>query len=131
MVDVPLTTNLLALPYSILVVEVFTNEDWNDALAFYDNDGKALDLSGIAFSMEARHAVGDATALISITNNPHDDTTGGQIVISGNEFHINVPLSKMSRVPWGSYVFDAVGTAQGLQRVVFTGTMRVIEGVTR
>ena len=131
MADVVLFNNLLALPYSILVVEVFTNEDWNDALAFYDNSLKPLDLSGISFAMECRHAVGDATAMISITNDPRDDKTGGGIVIVDNEFHINVPLSKMSRVPWGSYVFDAVGTAQGLQRVIFTGTMRVIEGVTR
>jgi hypothetical protein len=28
-------------------------------------------------------------------------------------------------------VFDAVGDADGLQRVILTGTMTVVEGVTR
>ena len=127
-----MATNLLALPHAILTVEVYTNEDWLDALAFYDTDGTTpLVLDGIRWAMEARHHVDDATALISITNNPDDDKTGGQIVIVGNEFHIQVPFSKLKRVPWGSYVFDAVGDADGLQRVILTGTMTVVEGVTR
>jgi hypothetical protein len=126
-----MATNLLALPRVQCTFEVFTNEDWLDALAFYDPDGNPLLLDGIYFAMEARKEVEDVTALISITNSPYDDPTGGQIVTSGNEFRIDVPLSKMSRVPRGDYVFDAVGSAEGMQRVVITGTLSVVEGVTR
>lgn len=123
--------NLLALPRVDMAVEVFTNEDWLDTLAYYDLAGNPLSLEGIRFALEMRHAVEDATALISITNNPDDDPTGGVIIISGNQFSISVPLEKMSRVPRGDYVFDAVGNADGMQRVVMTGTVAVVEGVTR
>jgi hypothetical protein len=37
----------------------------------------------------------------------------------------------MSRMPRGDYVFDAVGIADGMQRVIVTGTLSVLEGVTR
>src|SRR5215467_90090 len=126
-----MATNLLALPRVDMTVEVFTNEDWTDALAFYDDDGNPLLLDGIAFALEARHAVEAATALISLTNDPDDNPTGGRIVIVGNEFHIDVPIAKMARVPRGEYVFDAIGRADGMRRVILTGALTVIEGVTR
>jgi hypothetical protein len=124
-------TQLLAIPRVEMTVEVFTNEDWLDALAYYDLANNPISLAGIHFALEMRHAVEDATALISITNNPDDDPTGGVIIITDNKFAISVPLSKMMRVPRGDYVFDAVGSADGLQRVIMTGTIAVIEGVTR
>lgn len=124
-------TNILALPQVELVVEVFTNEDWNDALAFYDLDGNPIILEGISFAMEARHQVEDATAMIGITNDPMDDKTGGEIILDYNVLQIHVPFSKMLLVPWGGYVFDVVGNADGIQRVIMTGTMTVVEGVTR
>jgi hypothetical protein len=126
-----MTTQLVALPRVDCTIEVFTNEDWLDAIAFYDLDGNPLVLDGISFAMEARHQVEDVTALISITNDPRDDPAGGRIVTTGNQFLIDVPIEKMARVPRGDYVFDAVGNADGLQRVIITGTLTVIEGVTR
>lgn len=126
-----MTTQLLAIPRVEATIEVFTNEDWLDTLAYYDVLGNPISLQGIAFALEMRHAVEDATALISITNDPDDDPTGGRIIITGNQFQISVQLSKMSRVPKGDYVFDAVGNADGMQRVIMTGTVAVIEGVTR
>jgi hypothetical protein len=126
-----MATQLLSIPLVNLTVQVFTNEDWLDALAYYDLANNPISLLGIHFALEMRHAVEDATALISITNNPDDDPVGGKIIITDNQFAISVPVSKMLRVPRGSYVFDSVGTAEGLQRVVMTGTIAVIEGVTR
>jgi hypothetical protein len=126
-----MTTQLLSIPRVDLTIEVFTNEDWLDALAYYDLANNPILLDGIHFALEMRHAVEEVTALISITNNPDDDQTGGKIVITGNQFAINVPLSKMSRVPKGDYVFDAIGNADGMQRVIMTGTIAVVEGITR
>lgn len=126
-----MATQLLSIPRVDMTVEVFTNEDWLDTLAFYDLLNNPISLEGIRFALEMRHAVEDVTALISITNNPDDDPTGGVIIITGNQFAISVPLSKMSRVPRGDYVFDAIGNADGMQRVVMTGTISVVEGVTR
>src|SRR5262245_41086333 len=129
-----MATNLLILPRVNLTIQVFTNEDWQDRLAFYDLNGNPISLDGIAFALECRRHVDDAEALISISTDPYDDKTGGDLIIEGDDeniLHIAVPMSKMLRVPWGGYVFDATGNADGMQRVILTGTLTVIEGVTR
>jgi hypothetical protein len=112
-------------------VVVYTNEDWLDTLAYYDVSGSPIDLSGIDFQLEMRASAEDVTALINISNNPYDDPADGKIGIVSNQFAINVPISKMSRIPKGDYVLDAVGRADGMQRVIMNGTISVVQGVTR
>jgi hypothetical protein len=122
-----MTTHLLTLPRVDLTVEVFTNEDWLDALAFYDNDGNPISLDGIAFELEVRTNPGDVTAFLEIDN----ATPGGGIVITGNQFQIDVPVAQISQISPGDYVFDATAKADGMQRVIITGTLTLTEGITR
>lgn len=123
-----MTSNLFVLPLLMVAMTVRTNEDWDDGIAFEldDTDGTPIDLAGISFEMKMRHLVENATSQFDLTN-----TTDGGLVVDDNILKLDVSADEMSRIAPNDYVFDIVGRADGHQRVIVTGVVTVIEGVTR
>jgi hypothetical protein len=122
-----MTTQILNLPKVTLQATVATNEDWLSVVAFVDANNNPIALDGIAFTSELRATAGDATVWVSAGTATSDlVTTSGQ-----NTLKWNVLAARMGKVAPGTYVFDAIGTADGHTRELVTGTLTVTQGITR
>lgn len=60
-------TSILALPELSIPCTIRTNEDWLDAVAFWDVNGNPVALDGIAFELQAREAADSGDVLLDAT----------------------------------------------------------------
>jgi hypothetical protein len=130
------STNLLAMPLVIMVVETGTNEDWLDSIKFLVDNGSGdpdtmpqLDLRGIAFEMEVRRAPPDHEVIISAS------TENGSLVIGDppdfGYLLINVDVADMKIQKPSEYVADIVGIDPEFRRVIAQIELTIVEGITR
>ncbi len=114
------------LPLIDLQFEVGTNEDWVDSIELLDEDGvTALDLTGIAFRLQVRKTAPDHTVLIDAS------TAAGSLLVGNGVVGLYVLEDTMRGVPPGDYVLDIVGEKDGRVSRLATGTVKVLQGVTR
>ena len=114
------------LPLIDLQFEVGTNEDWVDSIELLDEDGVTpLDLTGISFRMQVRKTAPDHTVLIDAS------TTAGTMLVGNGVIGLYVLEDTMRGVPPGDYVLDIVGEKAGRAARLATGTVKVLQGVTR
>ena len=114
------------LPLIDLQFEVGTNEDWVDSIELLDEDGVTpLDLTGIAFRLQVRKTAPDHTVLIDAS------TAAGSLLVGNGVVGLYVLEDTMHGVPPGDYVLDIVGEKAGRTARLATGTVKVLQGVTR
>jgi len=120
-----MSTNIRLMPVVQLDMEILTNEDWIDGLAYIDPSSNPIDLTGISFDMEMRMVASDATVVLKAS------TAANLIRVSGNTWQFLIPADTMILIPPASYVFDMLGVGDGLTRNLVQGTVTVAQGVTR
>ena len=113
-----------------LNIALRTNEDWTDSLSFVTGEpATPLDLSGYAFEQHIRTSVASEWTVLTCS------TGNGRLTISdppsAGLLSFNVPASVMSSIRPGVYVHDITATVDGHTRVIASGRVTVIEGVTR
>jgi hypothetical protein len=130
-------TNLLAMPLATLTIETGTNEDWLESMKYVVGDSATvdpdllpqLDLTGIAFEMEVRHAVADNEVVLT------GSTANGRLVIGTPPDYgflmINIDHEDMLTKQPGKYVADIVGSDDHNVRRVATIDLTIVQGVTR
>jgi hypothetical protein len=121
-----MTTAILSIARLQHDVSFGTNEDWIDSVPLLDSGGNPVNLAGISFAMQVRHAPADATVFIAAS------TTDGTLSITApNTLVFTIPLSSMTNVPIGNHVYDVVASADGHERIAIMGAANLFEGVTR
>jgi hypothetical protein len=122
-----MATNILYMPQVAMDMTVATNADWLDGLEYHDLQvpPQPIDLVGIAFELEMRANPPDATVVLKC------GTDNGLIVIYANTWQLLVPATVMSLVPPATYVYDMLGTADGYTRILSSGIVTVVQGITR
>lgn len=125
-------TNIGQLPQLTGSFSLANNADWRCYLQFVlaSNPSESLDLTGIAFSMQVRPAVGNAEVVLDIS------TGDGTLVNGGTNGMLSwaVPLSALATLPPGNYVADLIATGDGQTINLFEtapAQINVIQGVTR
>jgi hypothetical protein len=124
-------TNVLAIPFVTMAIEVANNEDWLDSLVYLVGsiNGPQLDLRGIYFGMEIRHNTPDHEVVF------HGSTDDGVLSIGQPPDYgyliFNVPVTKMEFSSPGLYVGDVVATDQQFTRRVIDFQLTLVQGVTR
>lgn len=113
-----------------LDMEVRTNADWADALAFVAGDPAApVNLTGYAFEQHIRTAPDASYTVLTCS------TANGRLVIgtpaSAGNLAWNVPVAVMRSLRPGVYVHDIALTVGGKTRVFAKGEITVVEGVTK
>jgi hypothetical protein len=115
------------MPPVDMSMTVGNNEDWIDGLEYQDlqSPPQPIDLTGIEFEMELRSAAQAATVvLLAATDN-------NLIRVAGNTWQLLVPAPTMLLIPPATYVFDMLGFGDGYTRMLASGTVTVVLGVTR
>jgi len=122
-----MATNILYMPSVVMAMTAWTNADWLDGLEYWDQQTppQAIDLAGIEFEMEMRSTAPAATVVLKAT------TDNQLIVVYANTWQLIVPAPTMSLIPPASYVFDMLAVADGRIRSIATGTVDIVQGVTR
>jgi len=122
-----MATNILYMPSVVMAMTAWTNADWLDGLEYWDQQTppQAIDLAGIEFEMEMRSTAPAATVVLKAT------TDNQLIVVYANTWQLIVPAPTMSLIPPASYVFDILAVADGRIRSIATGTVDIVQGVTR
>jgi hypothetical protein len=120
-------TNILYMPSVAMNMTVWTNADWLDGLEYHDlaTPPQPIDLTGIEFEMEMRSNPPAVTVVLKAT------TDNGLIQVYSNTWQFNIPASTMSLIPPTTYVYDMLAVADGHIRIIASGTVDVILGVTR
>jgi hypothetical protein len=139
----PAVTNLLAMPLLTISVITGTNEDWVDSIKYVVGDPDAidppqLDLRGIRFAMEVRHAVEAHEVILSVATDDVDPETlalTNELAIGDSPdfgyLLINIPMKKLKDQIPTNYVADIVGFDAVGQRRVIDMTIEIVKGVTR
>lgn len=130
-------TRILDLYLQDIAISTGTNEDWLDGWGYYDDNGAPIPLAGIEFSGMLRPvAESERVDLILATDGV--PVVAGRVraplVVggaSGNVLSINAPAAIIGRVQPGDYVFDILAAADGYVRRTATGTVSLVQGVTR
>ena len=122
-----MATNILYMPSVVMAMTAWTNADWLDGLEYWDQQTppQAIDMGGIEFEMEMRSTAPAATVVLKAT------TDNQLIVVYANTWQLIVPAPTMSLIPPASYVFDMLAVADGRIRSIATGTVDIVQGVTR
>jgi hypothetical protein len=122
-----MATNILYMPVVAMTMTVGTNEDWLDGLEYQDlqSPPQPIMLDGIDFEMELRSNPPAATVVLLAS------TDNGLIVIYDNTWQLLVPATTMLLLPPADYVFDMLGRADGYTRQLASGTVTVVQGITR
>src|SRR5215471_16973239 len=120
-------TQILYMPVVAMDMTVTTNSDWLDGLEYWDlqQPPQAIDLAGIEFEMQLRQSPPAETVVLKAT------TTNGLIVVYANTWQLKVPVTTMMLLPPATYVYDMLGVADGYVRILASGGVTVIQGVTR
>jgi hypothetical protein len=115
------------MPQVAMAMTVATNADWLDGLEYWDLQAppQPIDLDGIAFELELRSSPPAATVVIQAS------TDNGLIVVYDNTWQLLVPAATMLLLPPATYVYDMLGVADGYTRMLASGTVSVVQGVTR
>src|SRR4249920_2670652 len=110
-----MSTNILSLPLATLFITTGTNEDWIESLKYLIPDGSGnpdnypqLDLRGIDFEMEVRHAAPDHEVVINASTADGSLKVGTYPNYGWLLFDISVEIMKR-QVP-DSYVGDIVAS---------------------
>ncbi|UIY44149.1 hypothetical protein [Methylobacterium radiotolerans] len=118
-------------------ITIASNEDMQETIAFFENDGVTpIPLDGIEFTAIAKtdrasNAPYVAWATLGAALKLPSQTPRGLFLTSGNLLSFYAPFRSSGQRPIaGSYVFDALASADGLTRRVVDGTLTVIQGVT-
>lgn len=130
-------TNILALP--LVTAEIITgnNEDWVDTIQYLVDNGTGdtgtfpqLDLRGIDFVLEVRHALGDHEVVIQAST--FDGTMAVGAPPNYGFLIIYVPLdSVMKYKEAGNYVADIVAMDGKFTITAVQIDLTIFEGVTR
>jgi len=122
-----MATQILYMPQVAMDMTVSTNADWLDGLEYHDlqTPAQPIDLAGIAFELEMRANPPDATVVLRC------GTDNGLIVVYANTWQLLVPATTMILLPPATYVYDMLGMADGYTRILSSGTVVVVQGVTR
>jgi hypothetical protein len=122
-----MATNILYMPQVAMDMTVTTNADWLDGLEYHDLQvpSQPINLAGIAFELEMRANPPDATVVLRCA------TDNGYIVTYANTWQLLVPATVMEIVPPATYAYDMLGMADGYTRILSSGTVTVVQGVTR
>jgi hypothetical protein len=122
-----MATNILYMPQVSMDMTVATNADWLDGLEYQDlqTPPQPIDLSGIALELEMRSSPPAATVVLKAA------TDNDLIIIYDNTWQLLVPATTMLLIPPATYVFDMLGRADGYTRTLASGTVTVVQGVTR
>lgn len=118
---------------------IANNESWLDAIAFYDVQNQPIPLTGITFRAVVRTDRASRATYIGLAspgvfldlpaNTPRGlILTGGE---AGNVLAFAADFDTKNRPQAGDYVFDAIGSADGMTRRVVDGTLTLLEGITR
>jgi hypothetical protein len=120
-------TNILYMPPVEMDMTVSTNADWLDGLEYQDlqTPAQPIDLSGIALELELRANPPDATVALRC------GTDNGYIAVYANTWQLLVPAEVMLLLPPATYVYDMLGRADGFTRNLASGSVTVVQGVTR
>lgn len=114
-----------AMRIDLLDFEIARNEDWADVIGFGSED-EPLDLTGATFSMDVRKD--DGTLALSLT------TANGRLVVADALKGLMGPLVAVadvqSSLPVGIYTHDCLMVKDGRTRRVWTGSLRVVNGIT-
>jgi len=115
------------MPQVAMDMTVFTNADWLDGLEYWDlqTPAQPIDLAGIELEVELRQSPPAETVVLKAT------TTNGLIVIYANTWQFKIPATTMMLLPPATYVYDMLGVADGYIRMLASGGVTVIQGVTR
>lgn len=86
-----------------------------------------IDLTGIAFFLQLRQSADDATVYLDLSSAAGTIINGG---VSG-VINLSIDWRVMAKIPPGTYVFDIVAVAEGVERRCVSGTDNHVRGVTR
>lgn len=127
-------SNVLAIPLIQMTIVTGNNEDWVDSILFLVDDGLSpplaqLDLRGIDFLMEVRHAAGEHEVVITAST-ANGYLKNGEMPDYGFLL-IQVPLSEVKPNPPGAYVADIVASDAQHSRVIAQVALTIVNGVTK
>jgi hypothetical protein len=101
--------------------------DYLAAIAYTDDDGDIVNLSGYTSRMQVRKFTGSANAVLSLAN-----TAGMTISASAGTITLSIPAEALKAVPAGSYVYDLeIVSGAGVVTKLLQGTFDVDAEVTR
>jgi hypothetical protein len=126
-------TNVLALPFAHLIIEVANNQDWVDSLVYLvtseTETPSQLDLRGLDFEMHIRRWPQDNEVVLSAS------TAAGSLSIGAapNFGHLIIFVREtVMRQQWaGKYVGDVVARDRNFERRCLTIDLAITEGITR
>jgi len=124
-----MATQISNLPLYSVDVETFTNEDARASFVITTYpDGDPLSLVGISFEMHLRHPRTARTVPLDAS------TANNRLQIAGtsqNYLVFAIEQNAMEILPPGSYLFDVVGKAEGIENLIMYGTWQHTLGITR
>ena len=102
-------TNILALRPVSGAFNLTTDSDWRTSFAFTDATSAAIDITGIAFHLQARSAAGASVIALDLS------TANGGLINGGASGILTLiaPVTMMESVAPGVYVADIVAEADG------------------
>jgi hypothetical protein len=124
-------TQLANLPLIRWDQETGNNEDWrNSTMLMMENDIDPFDLTGILFTCHVRQDPGLLVVRLAFDSSL---SPAGWLIngLGDGTISFKVPASQMRRLEQDVYDYDVVGTADGITSRVITGTLNVVQGLTK